>query len=209
MGVLNQDPYNSQIQTINSNLAVLNKLISAIRLAQDEVQDCTPGIVAAIEVVELYSALLKKGGDINPLIEKSSASLNLLVDEIKSHSVDKGAGGRAISALQGLGFAVAGFVVSLISIVITVLLMFSGEVIGPYDVAKDLFTDAFKSFKETWTGKVEPPELKKLSHEIKTLNREYNPVRSVAEHPYAFHATKNVGSTPDLLDIKKLTKGTN
>jgi hypothetical protein len=205
------DDYNQQRREFNErqiqNLEALNKLISAIRLAKDEARAWTPGIQGAIEVVILYRKLLEKGGDINLLITKSAESLNQLVKEIKV-----GAGGRAISALQGLGLAVAGCVVSFISFFKSVLLMPSREVIGTYYVAEDLFTDAFKSFKETWSGKVEAPELEKLSHEIETLKRKYTPpVSSDAERPHAYplFAPKNVGSTPAPLDNKKPTSGTN
>jgi hypothetical protein len=42
-------------------------------------------------------------------------------------------------------------------------------------------------------GKVEPPELKKLSRELNALNKQYSQfqVTSVAEHPHAFHTAKS------------------
>lgn len=54
----------------------------------------------------------------------------------------------------------------------------------------NLFLNAFECFKETWTGKIEPPELKNLSIELDVLCKKCSQVPFVAQHPNSFYATQ-------------------
>lgn len=185
---------------LSNNRIALSLLTNAIHAAFNEIQEWTPGTLAAIVVVEKYSMYLKQIAEIDAVVTQGSQSVNLLTDEIKKFSADKGTGGRIISALQGLGLAVAGLIFGVLTVVMIIPNAYSDCNRDTRNLAretKNLFAKAFECFKETWTGKIEPPELKKLSHELKALNKQYSQVTSVANNPHAFHTQSSKKGSPD------------
>jgi hypothetical protein len=191
--------FQKELDGLSKNQMALSKLTSAIYAAFNEIQEWTPGIIAAVSVVEEYNMYLKSPKKADAIVTQSSTALNLLADEIKSHSADKSAGARIISALQGIGLALAGLVLGTLAVPATIILHLGdidNDIASMWKFVGNLFVSAFDSFKETWSGKVEPPELKKLSHELNTLNKQYSQVTSTANHPHAFLTPKK-GSHDD------------
>ncbi len=198
-----QSKYNQEIanlqqglESLSRNKMALGQLTRAISIAHEEVDAWTPGLMKAIAVVEKYSVYLKEPKGIDELVNQSSEALNLLVEDIKSCSADKGPGGRAVSVLQMVGYEIVGIVLgafALLGTIKIILLNSPGrkenqqELKSMWGYVGNQFMNAFESYKEAMTGKVEPPELKKLSQELKALNEKYTPATSVATHPHAFH----------------------
>lgn len=179
----------------------LKELFKAIERAKDELQEWTPGILAAIEVPELYvKSLSFSHHSLKPLIfKKSSVALDLLMEEIQSYSHVKDGNEIAFSALRGLGNAIVGFVLTAIAVPFAFI---SGGLLDVgFSDAIDSFIFSFHCFKEAWTGKEEPPELKKLSEDIMRLKTISTPLETETQPQPRFfkhEQNRNEEKTPDL-----------
>ena len=194
------------------------KLSFAIDKAYKEVSEYTEGMEAAILFIESYSIHLmkkeKKLEDITDMVKKCSTALDLLTKDINFRRVDLGAGKRIISALQGVGFVLSGMVLGFLALPATICTLFaeSDNDDGPgltesmWGYIGNLFVKAFDSFKETCTGKEEPPQLKKLSHQLQALKKRYSPVPTVSESRFAFHHSNSDQGSNVLQNINEHKK---
>ena len=180
-----------KLRCLSNNQVALNKLSNAICTAFDEVNEWTPGLTAAIEVIEQYSKYSKGLNGIDTVVTQCSRAMNLLTEDIKDYSSDKGVGSRIISALQGVGLALAGLVLGILAVPATILTSGVDDIpMAMWSFIGNLFVNAFDQFKQTWTGKVEPPELKKLSYDLNAIHERHSPATTAAKNPHAFYAEK-------------------
>lgn len=199
-----------ELKCISNNQVALSKLSNAICMAFDEVNEWSPGLTAAIEVIEQYSKYLKGLNGIDTVVTQCSRAMNLLTEDIKNYSSDKGVGSRIISALQGVGLALAGVVLGILAVPATLLIAGVNDVPGKmWAFVGNFFVKAFDQFKQTWTGKVEPPALKKLSHDLNAIHEWHRPAPTAVKNPNAFYAEKpSSGSSLDSINEEDLQQTT-
>ena len=187
------DPVRIDYKEYSKNYECLRNLVFAIESAEKEQNDkSTDGITAAVDVVNLYAAFLKKKGSIEAVIQKCAESLNLLTADIKNCPLELAGGERMQLALYSVGYAIGGFVLSIFNLAATATVVIPFVFAGVNkeiwrDIGK-LFQSAFENFKEAWTGKRKPPEMSKLEAEMVGLGQFLKPPISVAGNPHSFHS---------------------